>query len=713
MTRAGPFLWGAQYYRAPTPAAACWAGDLDRIAALGMTDIKLWAQWRWASRDPERLDLDDLTRLLDLAHARSLRVTINTIFDVAPSWLLQRYPDCLLVDAEGRRVALRANACRQLGGFPGPCLRHPGAAAERRRFLTGVVDGLRQHPALAMWDVWNEPEQNFFARQPREGNYVCYCAACRAAFIAWLRQRHADLDALNARWGRCYRTWDEVEAPLIPDTLTDWLDWREFHCDGMTAEAAWRLALVRDRDPAHAAYLHVVPSTMDVFNSISGPDDFALARLGPIFAATCNAGAQWLHQLASAGAGRLCYNVESHINYGSAAMHQRVLGVAEVARELVPQIGQGIAGFLFWQYRSEVLGVEGPAWGLVTTAGEDRPVTAAVARIGAALAPYRELLVEAEPPHATIGLWKSRRNEIIHYGIHQHLGGLFASADGYLQALYRLNLPVRFIDHVGLEAGAAGLRLLILPAPYCLGAAEARALDAFVRGGGHVLSEAHLGAWDPDRGRHSPHVPGQGLAEAWGLQEVDACSTHHLAQALQGPWTGAISDDVRKAMAASGAVGGSHIAVARADGSALWGMERFARLEGEEWTVLGTLAGVPCLRTRALGAGRITYAATHLGQARAKDPAAFERLLREVAEAAGIAPVAWTTGDVHVDCRVHRGRPALLAITAGTEAGGEVRTGLGGTWRGILTGQILEQGQGLIPAGGADVFVREDALRGR
>src|SRR5215471_7462111 len=88
-----PFLFGSQYYRAPTPEKACWAADLAKMREMGFTQVKYWVQWRWSHRGPGRFFWDDLDELMDLAHMSGIGVTLNTIFDVAPVWLYERYPD--------------------------------------------------------------------------------------------------------------------------------------------------------------------------------------------------------------------------------------------------------------------------------------------------------------------------------------------------------------------------------------------------------------------------------------------------------------------------------------------------------------------------------------------------------------------------------------------------------------------------------------------
>ena len=126
-----PFLFGAQYYRAPTPETECWETDLSRMKELGFTDVKFWVQWRWNNRRENEYDFGDLDRLTDLAEKNGLRVTFNTIFDVAPVWLYEKYPDAKQLANDGRRIEPYTVGHRQGGGHPGPCYNHPGALEAR------------------------------------------------------------------------------------------------------------------------------------------------------------------------------------------------------------------------------------------------------------------------------------------------------------------------------------------------------------------------------------------------------------------------------------------------------------------------------------------------------------------------------------------------------------------------------------------------------
>ncbi|MEI7833970.1 MAG: alpha-amylase family protein, partial [bacterium] len=521
-----PYIFGAQYYRAPTPEPECWEYDFQHMHELGFNAVKFFVQWRWSHRAEQSYYFDDLDRLMDLAQTYGLGVTLNTLLDMTPTWLFRAYPDAKQIDASGHVVEPYAIGHRSIGGHPGPCYRHPEALALRKQFMTEAITHFRGHPALSMWDVWNEPELSFQQRTPQMANMVCYCEHCRLGFHDWLQAKYGDLDRLNHVWGRCYSAWDDVEMPRNPSTITDFVDWREFHVDTLTNDAVWRLDLVKQLDPAHGRYLHVVPV---YFSPVTCVDDYAIAEPCEVFAATMNGTPAMTIQVMSAARGKICYNVENHINHGCTSLHQPIVEREALLHNLLPQLGLGIKGCLFWQYRPEVLGAEAPAWGLVHLDGTDRPVTHAVRDYWATLAPHTARLLHAKPATPRVGILRSRKNEIFHFAIQDSVAALNKAIDAYTNALYWRSIPFCYVPESRLVANDLDdIHVLVLPNAYYLSEAETAALDRWVRAGGVLLSEAHLAGYNATTGRHSRVLPGGGLAASWGLREVESTSSYHL-----------------------------------------------------------------------------------------------------------------------------------------------------------------------------------------
>lgn len=686
-----PFIFGSQYYRAPTPERECWEMDFRNMRELGFNEVKLFVQWRWSHRAPDRFYFEDLDRLMDLSARHGLGVTLNILLDMSPLWLFDRHPDARQVDNGGHVVEPCVVGHRSIGGHPGPCYSHPGALADRKLFVAAAVEHFRDHPAMHMWDVWNEPELCFPQRYPNLANMACYCPHCRAGFLAWLHAKYCELDRLNAVWGRCYEAWEQVELPRGAGAVTDFIDWREFHLDTLAAEAAWRLETVSRLDPAHGRYLHVVPNNW--FSPVTCVDDFAMAEHCEVFAATINGGPSACVHTLSAGRGKTCYNVETHINSGGADMHQQVVDLPRLLTDFLPQIGMGIKGFLFWQYRPEVLGLESPAWGLVQPDGSPRPITEAVRRFWGTLRPHAQALRNALPAPAEIGLWRSRKNEVFHFCSQGGVGAFNAAIDAYVQAFYWDNLPFRIVSSEMLARGELdGLKLLAMPSCYYLTEPEAHALNRWVRAGGVLLCEAHLGGYNGTTGRHSRAVPGCGLAEAWGIRETDSTSSHHLRLDERGDCDAApLPEDVRTAIKDFSTSAGTYFPIRMADGSLACGAHRYAELAGEGLEPLGSFrAAAPCLGRKRIEHGTVFYCGTHLGLAAERDPAGLKSMLRQAASAAGLESTgrlkADLPGTVHLDLLGDAAGPRFAMIHNSSDRAQRVSLTGQGRWRGLFTG---------------------------
>ena len=149
--------FGSQYYRAPSPHKEDWDRDLKRMSELGFNTVKYWIQWRWNNPDEGEYYFDDIDELMDLAQKYSLKVMLNTIFDVAPAWIYKKYSEASMVTLSGRKIGPQSQPHRQIGGL-GYCFNHDGVMEHFFEFLKVSVDRYKDHPALEIWNVGSEPE---------------------------------------------------------------------------------------------------------------------------------------------------------------------------------------------------------------------------------------------------------------------------------------------------------------------------------------------------------------------------------------------------------------------------------------------------------------------------------------------------------------------------------------------------------------------------
>ena len=65
------FVYGTQYYRAPTPLPDEWDVDLRNMTGAGLETIQLRIQWRWNEPIEGRYVFDDIDMPVSYTHLRA------------------------------------------------------------------------------------------------------------------------------------------------------------------------------------------------------------------------------------------------------------------------------------------------------------------------------------------------------------------------------------------------------------------------------------------------------------------------------------------------------------------------------------------------------------------------------------------------------------------------------------------------------------------
>lgn len=163
-----PFVLGVNYW--PCRKAMHWWSDFDPsevedefdvIRDLGLQMARLFLLWEDFQPRPDRIDpgaLANLERVCDIATARNLRLNL-TFFtghmsgpSWVPEWMLDRHqPKPALV----RQVVSRGRAvdCGYLNPYTDPAVIE---ASELQ--LRTIVGRLKDHPAVDIWNLGNEPD---------------------------------------------------------------------------------------------------------------------------------------------------------------------------------------------------------------------------------------------------------------------------------------------------------------------------------------------------------------------------------------------------------------------------------------------------------------------------------------------------------------------------------------------------------------------------
>jgi beta-galactosidase len=528
---------GVQYYRAPTPLKSDWESDIKNIKKSGFNTIKIWAQWRWNNPKEGIYDFSDLEELMEISKNNDIKVIINIILDVAPVWFYKKCPESIMIKADGAEIKPQVTAYRQIGGAPGPCYHHPEAKKVKKEFVEHLSEKFENHEALLLWDLWNEPELTCgIARDALEADMVCYCTETEKSFKEWLIQKYKSLESLNKTWQRNYNNFDEVELPRNPSVFRDMIDWRNFFAETLVDDLKDRVESVKIFDKHHPVMIHTVPPPY--FNMINSCcDDYKMAKYCDLFGNSIGSMPFPAALSVSSAKNKIVINAEIHAVGGETFNRPGIQSFNDFKRHIFTPFSRGIKGFLFWQYRPELLGRESPAWGLTNLKGGSTDNLQYAERINQIFLQNNQLMAGCKPFKSEIAVIKDNYNEIFAWCANKTTDKYIKSLMGSFGAFYAKNYNVDIIttDQI-LDEGLSQYKLVYYPLPYYMNESLANILKSFVHDGGSLVSEAFFGAYRAENGLHSVTVPGYGFDEVFGVKEGVATTASSFIAAYGENW---------------------------------------------------------------------------------------------------------------------------------------------------------------------------------
>jgi len=241
-----------------------WAVDARRMREIGLTYVRI-GEFAWSRLEPEsgRYDFDWLARAIGVLHEAGLSVVLGTPTATPPKWLVDKMPDMLALDAQGRP--------RQFGSRRHYCFSYEPYARECERIVTALADAFGLHPGVAAWQTDNE--------------YGChdtvesYSSAARDAFRNWCQRKYGDIAALNRAWGNVFwsmelSSFDQIELPNLTVTEANpacLLDFQRFSSDQVVAFHRRQVEIIGRYSPGR----DILHNFMGAFTAF---DHFALGR---------------------------------------------------------------------------------------------------------------------------------------------------------------------------------------------------------------------------------------------------------------------------------------------------------------------------------------------------------------------------------------------------------------------------------------------------
>ncbi|TRD22806.1 beta-galactosidase [Palleronia caenipelagi] len=198
---------GTCYYPEHWPEKI-WSEDAHRMAEAGLTWVRI-GEFAWSRLEPEpgKLEFDWLDRAIGVLADHGLKIILGTPTATPPRWMLDKHPDMLAFDAEGRP--------RGFGSRRHYCFSHQGYLTECRRITRLLGERYGRDDRIAAWQTDNE--------YGCHDTTISYSDAARRAFQDWCAQRYQSPQALNRAWGNVfwsmdYDSFDQIGLPNLTVT---------------------------------------------------------------------------------------------------------------------------------------------------------------------------------------------------------------------------------------------------------------------------------------------------------------------------------------------------------------------------------------------------------------------------------------------------------------------------------------------------------------
>ena len=511
-------LLGAAWYPEQWPERR-WEADLALMQKAHIGFVRV-GEFAWSSFEPHEGDyeLDWMERAVRAAERHGIAVVMGTPSAAPPAWLTQKYPETLRTKEDGR---WDAHGNRQQFDWSDPKYRQLCREMAQR-----LAAKFGHDPNVIGWQIDNE-----YANES-------YGPATDAQFQQWLQAKYKTLDNLNTRWttaywSETYQSWDQIpieEQYGNPGLLLNWKQfvsdtWRSYQrnqLDAIRPLADKRQFITTNMMGWFDAYdLYTVAQDLDL---ASWDDYVGTSQLDPV-----RNGAT--HDLTRGFLRRNFWVMETQPGFVNWSSDNNALNRGEVRAMAWNAVGHGAEAVEYWQWRSALNGQEQYHGTLVGADGTPVPLYAEVQQIGEDFAKAAPVLAGTSV-HAEVAVLQDYPSRwAINWQRHNKAFDPVDSLMSYYGPLHRL---VRSVDIVADTAPLSGYRLVVAPALNVLTPEAARNLEAYVRGGGHLVLGQRSAMKDEDNSLWPQRQPGP-LASLLGARVAQFYALD-TAVPLSGAW---------------------------------------------------------------------------------------------------------------------------------------------------------------------------------
>ncbi|GGX70902.1 beta-galactosidase [Litorimonas cladophorae] len=214
---------GVCYYPEHWPETS-WETDAREMRELGLDWVRI-GEFAWSKIEPRpgHFEWEWLDRAVSVLGEAGLKVVMGTPTATPPRWMLDKHPDMIAFDVNGRP--------RKFGSRRHYCFSHDGYRGESVRITELLGERYGDNSYVRAWQTDNE--------YGCHETIVSYSPAAALAFRSWLKEKYQTADALNKAWGNIfwsmeYSDFTQIDLPNLTVTEANpshVLDFRRFSSD--------------------------------------------------------------------------------------------------------------------------------------------------------------------------------------------------------------------------------------------------------------------------------------------------------------------------------------------------------------------------------------------------------------------------------------------------------------------------------------------------
>ncbi|WEG12434.1 beta-galactosidase [Pullulanibacillus sp. KACC 23026] len=444
----------------------------------------------WSAIEPEegKYSFEWLDNTMDRLAAQGAYVILATPSGARPAWMSQKYPEVLRVQPNRQRNlhGQRHNHC-----YTSPVYR------EKTQNINRILaDRYKDHPALIMWHVSNEYGGE------------CHCNLCQEAFRDWLKVKYGTLEDLNhawwtSFWSHTYTDWSQIESPAPHGenfVHAHNLDWKRFVTDQTIDFYKNEIVPLRELTPDIPVttnfmgnHPHMGPFLGLDYHKFAKEVDVVTWDTYPAWhndtqdTSDLSSDVSFMHDLYRSLKQQpflIMENTPSLVNWHPVNKPKRP-NMHKLAS--LQAVAHGADSNLYFQWRKGRGASEKFHGAVVDHAGhENTRVFREVAEIGEILERIAEVIgstIDAEV--AIIYDWENQWAIDDLQGLKLEKKNYIETCQAHYKAFWKQGIPV---DIVASEADLSKYKLVVAPMLYMIRQGVAENLEAFVSGGGTLVS---------------------------------------------------------------------------------------------------------------------------------------------------------------------------------------------------------------------------------